>query len=132
MRIQPGVAPLHIYVLLILSSGLVNHVLIIPVILSASGRDAWVSILLSKHPIYFNNWYVLKKIRKSKFFLFYKKTTRSCPCLCAQRCIYPLLFLKCYDYFSRYHYMDKNKLFNGYSSSCPMYLIRCALFFRDL
>ncbi|MED1864624.1 endospore germination permease [Fictibacillus nanhaiensis] len=50
MRIQSGISPLHIYFLIILSSGLINHVLIIPVILSASGRDAWVSIMLSVLP----------------------------------------------------------------------------------
>ncbi|MDM5317844.1 endospore germination permease [Fictibacillus sp. b24] len=76
MRIQSGVTPLHIYVLLILSSGLVNHVLIIPVILSASGRDAWVSILLSLVPyILFILLIgsVLKKLGNQNFIDFIKK-----------------------------------------------------------
>ncbi|KZE67146.1 hypothetical protein AWM68_04625 [Fictibacillus phosphorivorans] len=75
MRIQPGVAPIHIYTLLILSSGLVNHVLIIPVILSASGRDAWVSILLSLLPyILFIGLIgsVLKKLGNQNFLEYIK------------------------------------------------------------
>jgi spore germination protein KB len=75
MRIQPGVAPIHIYFLLILSSGLVNHVLIIPVILSASGRDAWVSILVSIVPyllFIFLIGSVLKKLGNQKFTSYVK------------------------------------------------------------
>ncbi|MFG6496568.1 endospore germination permease [Fictibacillus sp. UD] len=76
MRIQSGVAPIHIYFLLILSSGLVNHVLIIPVILSASGRDAWISILLSLIPYIFFILLigsVLKKLGNQNLLDFIKK-----------------------------------------------------------
>ncbi|MQR97577.1 endospore germination permease [Fictibacillus phosphorivorans] len=76
MRIQPGVAPLHIYFLLILSSGLVNHVLIIPVILSASGRDAWISILISIVPYLLFILLigsVLKKIGTKSFTTYIKE-----------------------------------------------------------
>ncbi|MGM0921353.1 MAG: GerAB/ArcD/ProY family transporter [Bacillota bacterium] len=50
MRIQPGVAPIHIYFMIIMSSGLVNHVLILPLILSAAGRDSWLSVAVSIVP----------------------------------------------------------------------------------
>lgn len=46
MRTIPGIAPVHIFSLFILSSGFINHVMILPLVLSASGRDAWISVLI--------------------------------------------------------------------------------------
>jgi spore germination protein (amino acid permease) len=76
MRIQPGVAPIHIYFMMIMSSGLVNHVLILPLILTASGRDAWLSVLISIVP--YIVWIlligsVLKKIGNQNFLEYLKR-----------------------------------------------------------
>lgn len=75
MRIQPGVAPIHIYFMMIMSSGLVNHVLILPLILTASGRDAWLSVIISVVP--YTLWIlligsVIKKIGNQSFLEYLK------------------------------------------------------------
>ncbi|OHR69533.1 hypothetical protein HMPREF3291_00435 [Bacillus sp. HMSC76G11] len=75
MRIQPGIAPIHIYFLMIMSSGLVNHVLIIPLILSAAGRDSWLSVVVSIVPYII--WIliigaVIKKIGNQNFLEYLK------------------------------------------------------------
>lgn len=55
----------HIYILLIMSTGFMVHVLIIPALLSTSNRDAWLSVFFSTIP--FILWillvfYVYKKL----------------------------------------------------------------------
>lgn len=45
------VSPLQIYLMLILVVGLVNHVTIIPLLLQASAKDAWLGVLLSLGPL---------------------------------------------------------------------------------
>ncbi|MBS8267072.1 spore gernimation protein [Mesobacillus boroniphilus] len=42
--------PRQLFLLLILSTGLLNHVILIPNLLSAAGRDSWLSVLLA-YPI---------------------------------------------------------------------------------
>jgi spore germination protein KB len=82
MRIQSGIAPIHIYFILLLSSGLVNHVLIIPVILSASGRDAWVSIFLAVAPYLLFILLigkVIKKIGNQNFLEYIRSRLGSVP-----------------------------------------------------
>ncbi|UFJ42625.1 endospore germination permease [Brevibacillus humidisoli] len=43
---QGNLTILHIAMLIITAVGLINHVIIIPVLLNVAGRDAWVSVLL--------------------------------------------------------------------------------------
>ncbi|MGG4491111.1 GerAB/ArcD/ProY family transporter [Metabacillus idriensis] len=75
MRIQPGIAPIHIYFMMIMSSGLVNHVLILPLILSAAGRDPWLCVVVSIVPYII--WIlligaVIKKIGNQNFLEYLK------------------------------------------------------------
>lgn len=39
------ISPKQVIIVFMLSVGLVNHVMVIPVLLEVAGRDAWVSIL---------------------------------------------------------------------------------------
>lgn len=55
---------IHIYILLIMSTGFMVHVLIIPVLLSTSNRDSWLSVIFSSIP--FIPWILLT-------FYIYKK-----------------------------------------------------------
>ncbi|MED4924718.1 hypothetical protein P9743_11115 [Anoxybacillus geothermalis] len=41
------IAPKQVLIIFMLSTGLVNHVMAIPILLEVSGRDAWVSILVT-------------------------------------------------------------------------------------
>ncbi|MDT9024078.1 endospore germination permease [Rossellomorea yichunensis] len=50
--IRPILIPRQLILLLILSTGLLNHVMLIPSILNAAGRDGWISIILT-YPILF-------------------------------------------------------------------------------
>lgn len=45
------IQPIHIYILLMLSSGFMVHVMVLPNILAIAKRDAWVSVLLSVLPL---------------------------------------------------------------------------------
>ncbi|MCA1321553.1 hypothetical protein LC085_16725 [Bacillus tianshenii] len=38
--------PRQLFMLLILSTGLLNHVILIPNLLTSSGRDSWLSVAL--------------------------------------------------------------------------------------
>ncbi|MNI11427.1 Spore germination protein [compost metagenome] len=57
---------LQAYMILMLSIGVSNHVLLIPLVLQAAKRDAWISILVAGVPILILStiWYAL--IRKTK------------------------------------------------------------------
>lgn len=57
----------HIYILMLMSTGFMVHVLIIPVLLSTSHRDSWVSVIFSAVPFLF--WILL-------VFYLYKKITK--------------------------------------------------------
>ncbi|UII58167.1 spore germination protein (plasmid) [Cytobacillus spongiae] len=63
--------PRQLLLLLILSTGLLNHVMLIPSILRAAGRDSWISILAS-YPILlimtFLVYYIVKNSPKEGFF----------------------------------------------------------------
>jgi len=61
---QKVIQSVHIYILLIMSTGFMVHVLIIPTILSTSNRDAWLSVIFSTIP--FILWIML-------IFYIYKK-----------------------------------------------------------
>ncbi|MGR3763998.1 endospore germination permease [Rossellomorea sp. NS-SX7] len=70
-NLQPVLIPRQLTLLLILSTGLLNHVMIIPSILNASGRDGWVSAVIS-YPVLiiatFLIYYILKKSPPEGFF----------------------------------------------------------------
>ncbi|MGD6959788.1 GerAB/ArcD/ProY family transporter [Rossellomorea aquimaris] len=56
---------IHIFSIIILSSGLMVHVLILPSLLSAGKRDSWISVLLSVPPLFlwnFLSYYIYKKL----------------------------------------------------------------------
>jgi spore germination protein KB len=62
----------HIYVLMIMSTGFMVHVLIIPILLSTSSRDSWLSVLFSTVPFFlwiFLLFYLYKKLNKQKDIL---------------------------------------------------------------
>jgi spore germination protein KB len=70
-NLQPVLIPRQLTLLLILSTGLLNHVMIIPSILHASGRDGWVSAIIS-YPVLivatFLIYYILKNSPNEGFF----------------------------------------------------------------
>ncbi|MHC8522163.1 hypothetical protein ACPJHQ_14095 [Rossellomorea sp. H39__3] len=45
IKLQPVLIPRQLSLLIILSTGLLSHVMLIPDILQAAGRDGWVSVL---------------------------------------------------------------------------------------
>ncbi|MGM0754262.1 MAG: GerAB/ArcD/ProY family transporter [Bacillota bacterium] len=56
---------IHIFSIIILSSGLMVHVLILPSLLGAGKRDSWISVLLSVPPLFlwiFLLYYIYKKL----------------------------------------------------------------------
>ncbi|WP_064093576.1 endospore germination permease [Rossellomorea aquimaris] len=63
--------PRQLILVLILSTGLLNHVMLIPSILNASGRDGWISILIS-YPVLFIMtlliFYIIKNSPQKGFF----------------------------------------------------------------
>lgn len=70
---QKMIQAVHIYILLIMSTGFMVHVLIIPAILSTSNRDAWLSVIFSTIP--FILWillifYIYKKLNTTDDILF--------------------------------------------------------------
>ncbi|MCA1059005.1 spore germination protein [Rossellomorea aquimaris] len=78
--LRPILIPRLLVFLLILSTGLLNHVMLIPSILNAAGRDGWISILVS-YPILLIMtlliYYIVKNSPKEGFFhLLNKKWPR--------------------------------------------------------
>ncbi len=69
--IRPVLIPRQLLLLLILSTGLLNHVMLIPSILLAAGRDGWVSILFA-YPILilmtFLIYYIVRNSPKEGFY----------------------------------------------------------------
>ncbi|WP_175989138.1 endospore germination permease [Bacillus sp. Marseille-Q1617] len=74
-NLQPVLIPRQLTLLLILSTGLLNHVMIIPSILHASGRDGWMSVIIS-YPVLiiatFLIYYTLKNSPPEGFFYLLK------------------------------------------------------------
>jgi spore germination protein KB len=62
--IRPILIPRQLIILLIISTGLLNHVMLIPSILNAAGRDGWISIILIL-PILFIVTYLIFYIVKN-------------------------------------------------------------------
>ncbi|MBH9965321.1 endospore germination permease [[Bacillus] enclensis] len=69
--LQPVLIPRQLTLLLILSTGLLNHVMIIPSILQSSGRDGWISVIIS-YPLFLLVtlliYYILKNSPPEGFF----------------------------------------------------------------
>ncbi len=55
----------HLLVIFVLTTGLINHVIIIPLILNASGRDAWFAIILTLPPFAIWLYLLLRIIKKT-------------------------------------------------------------------
>lgn len=68
--------PRQVVLLLILSTGLLNHVILIPNLLTAAGRDSWVSVIIS-YPIsllfLWLIYYIVKNSPQEGFFSFIKR-----------------------------------------------------------
>ncbi|WP_241494454.1 GerAB/ArcD/ProY family transporter [Bacillus coahuilensis] len=65
--------PRQLLLMLILSTGLLNHVILIPNLLSSSGRDSWISVLIAYPIALFFSWmiyYVTKHSSPEGFFLW--------------------------------------------------------------
>ncbi|KON88188.1 spore gernimation protein [Sporosarcina globispora] len=63
--------PRQLYLLIILSTGLLNHVILIPNLLSAAGRDSWLSVIAAYPISLFFMWliyYILKNSSDGGFF----------------------------------------------------------------
>ncbi|QAV26949.1 spore gernimation protein [Neobacillus thermocopriae] len=65
------ISPKQVIIVFMLSVGLVNHVMVIPVLLEVAGRDAWVSILVTA--ILYTIWLlflyrIIKKMNGQTFF----------------------------------------------------------------
>ncbi|KAF0817389.1 endospore germination permease [Cytobacillus firmus] len=64
------ISPIQAYMMIILSVGLMNHVIIIPLLLGASGRDSWLVVLLVfvASPIWIGCLnYILKYMKNQHF-----------------------------------------------------------------
>ncbi|WP_370223257.1 endospore germination permease [Cytobacillus sp.] len=63
--------PRQLFLLLILSTGLLNHVILIPNLLTAAGRDSWLSVIAAYPLSLFFMWliyYILKNSSDEGFF----------------------------------------------------------------
>lgn len=63
--IQKVIHSTHIYILLIMSTGFIVHVLLLPMILTASNRDSWLSVIGSVAPLIL--WTVMIYFLNKKF-----------------------------------------------------------------
>jgi spore germination protein (amino acid permease) len=54
---------MQLFMLVMMSAGLVNHVTLIPILLSVSGRDAWVAAFLNVFPYMLWIWLLIRLIR---------------------------------------------------------------------
>jgi len=77
---QKTINALHIYILIIMSTGFMGHVLMVPILLSTSNRDSWLSVILSMIPLIL--WililfYLYKKLLPDENILSVLK--RKCP-----------------------------------------------------
>jgi spore germination protein KB len=71
MMIQKVIQSTHIYILLIMSTGFMVHVLLDPAILTSSKRDSWVSVIGSLIPVIlwtFIIYYIYKKFGHKNIF----------------------------------------------------------------
>jgi len=70
---QKRIYSIHIYTLLIMSTGFMVHVLLHPVILTSSKRDAWVAVIGSLAPMILWTiliYYLYKKFEQKNIFTF--------------------------------------------------------------
>lgn len=65
----------QVFIMLILSTGLLNHVIIIPFVLNTASRDAWISAILSIFPLILFAWmvfFIIKKTNQQNMFDWWK------------------------------------------------------------
>ena len=67
---------LQVIFIIMISTGLMNHVIVIPVLLDKSGRDAWIAVLVAGVP--FLAWsaiifYIYKKLDGQHLFIWLKR-----------------------------------------------------------
>lgn len=67
---------LQLFFIIMISTGLMNHVMVIPVLLDKSGRDAWIAVLVAGIP--FLAWsaiifFIYKKLAGDHLFLWLKE-----------------------------------------------------------
>jgi spore germination protein (amino acid permease) len=68
--------PLEVIMILLLSIGLVNHVIIIPMLLDRGGRDSWISVITSGLLLILFSilvFYLMKWSNQENLFVFLKK-----------------------------------------------------------
>ncbi|MCM3617748.1 spore germination protein [Sutcliffiella horikoshii] len=68
--------PRQLFMMLLLSTGLLNHVILIPNLLNAGGRDSWLSVLLSFPIALFFLWliyFIVNNSPQEGFFAFVEK-----------------------------------------------------------
>lgn len=68
--------PRQLFMLLILSTGLLNHVILIPNLLTAAGRDSWLSVILAYPISLFFLWliyFIVKNSHEEGFFSMIKQ-----------------------------------------------------------
>ncbi|MEC5308495.1 endospore germination permease [Bacillus thuringiensis] len=73
---QKLIQPIHIYILLMLSSGFMVHVLVLPNILITAKRDAWISVLLGILPLgimVIITYYLTKALKDNSLVEFLQK-----------------------------------------------------------
>ncbi|MFE7084226.1 endospore germination permease [Priestia megaterium] len=69
------IQPLHGYILMVISTGFMVHVLILPNILTAAQRDSWISVIASAIPILAMSFvvgYISRLLNGQPLFLFLK------------------------------------------------------------
>ncbi|MEH7438682.1 endospore germination permease [Neobacillus drentensis] len=74
--ISQKITVLQLFFIIMISTGLMNHVMVIPVLLDKSGRDAWITVLVAGAP--FLAWsaiifYIYKKLAGKHLFLWLKE-----------------------------------------------------------
>ncbi|MEW9674396.1 GerAB/ArcD/ProY family transporter [Ammoniphilus sp. 3BR4] len=72
----------QLVMIMMTSTGLMNHVIIIPLLLKAAGRDSWISVLLTI--IVLLCWvvliyYIMKKTEQQNMFLWFQHLYRKHP-----------------------------------------------------
>ncbi|WP_157805669.1 GerAB/ArcD/ProY family transporter [Bacillus sp. mrc49] len=112
----------HTYILAIISTGFMLHVLALPNIITAAGRDAWVSVLFTSIPITiigFMIFYMCRSLKQQSLLSFLKAN-------------YPAYLVKCFAVclglvmFSEAFVAMKYTLFwakDNYASEVPNYII---------
>lgn len=77
---QGKINGLQAFMILMLSAGLMNHVILIPVILDAAGRDAWISVIFTTVLLMIWSlllWFIMKQAGQMKLLDWLKERTNT-------------------------------------------------------